>query len=639
VAIPSNPAPEFCSACGFPLRGPRCEACGVDRVSWGGRRAGVAPDADVYDADVEAWRARDPIRFVGHCVTAEAGAGVQPTSSHEGLGWIFSIRTAAVFVSLDTAGERIAIDVPVARVPDRQRVPALRAALELSEDLAPARLCLRDDLIVLRRVSRVAAVTAASLRQALRASPEAAERLGGLFATWFDARPPFSEEQRSSLSWALAGRSRPLKSFSIPPPPARALPPPPPASVRLAAAAPPPLPPLPPMSGRLASAEPGWSAPKPQPESGRAALLREPDVLPDILSPLFAGSPTSSPSTSASAPEPATPGRAAASARPDNAPLPAPPSLPGTSVPLSGSPPTRPPHPPSNRPGPTEPPRASGPPGMGALPAEARGSELPGALTSPTSPASPASPASPTSSERRTATPLPVMRAGSPVDAAAPPFSVPVSIRPPAAAPDADADAQTRKERSPADRFCQLLRDAQALATAVSFQDRPGVMLIIIRSTVFRSILEHGESLPHAVAHLYRATATVTRDLAQAEAGGRRASPALIAEPALHAMERMVSARGQVPDEKALQIEPLTSAAHAREHLTRYLREIERAPAEPGLRHFLALGALSELLVRARLPQKTDQRLREIVAYAHREGPKSTPIELMMTALNRIVAQ
>ena len=67
--------------------------------------------------------------------------------------------------------------------------------------------------------------------------------------------------------------------------------------------------------------------------------------------------------------------------------------------------------------------------------------------------------------------------------------------------------------------------------------------------------------------------------------------------------------------------------------------EIDRAPADLPLRHFLSLGALSELLVRAKLPSKTDQRLREIVAYAHRDGPKSASIDLMMTALNRIVSQ
>ncbi len=89
-----------------------------------------------------------------------------------------------------------------------------------------------------------------------------------------------------------------------------------------------------------------------------------------------------------------------------------------------------------------------------------------------------------------------------------------------------------------------------------------------------------------------------------------------------------MAVRGQVPEETPLHIDPLTTAALAREHLGRYLREIERAPADPMLRHFLAIGALSELLVRTKLPAKTEQRLRDIVAYAQRDGAKPGTIEL-----------
>jgi hypothetical protein len=103
-------------------------------------------------------------------------------------------------------------------------------------------------------------------------------------------------------------------------------------------------------------------------------------------------------------------------------------------------------------------------------------------------------------------------------------------------------------------------------------------------------------------------------------------------------MERIVSAGAQLPSEKPLTIEPLTSAQQAKEHLSRYLAEIEKAPADPNIRHFLALGALTELLVRTKLPAQTQQRLREIIDYAQRDGKKPESIELMMTALGRIVA-
>jgi len=79
-----------------------------------------------------------------------------------------------------------------------------------------------------------------------------------------------------------------------------------------------------------------------------------------------------------------------------------------------------------------------------------------------------------------------------------------------------------------------------------------------------------------------------------------------------------------------------TSAPQAKEHVSRYISEIERSPIDPAFRHFLALGALSELLVRAKLPAQTEQRLREIVTFAQREGPKTSAFDLMMTSLQRI---
>ena len=600
MAIPSNPAPEFCAACGFPLRGPRCEACGVDRTP-SGRRAGQAPDFDGYDGDLDAWRTRDPVRFVGYCVAAEAGTSVSPTSSVDGIGWIFALRSMTLFVGLDAPAERLAIDVPLVRVPERQRVPMMRAALELCDTASPSRLCLRDDLLLLRRVARIAVVTPTTLRQALRGSAEAGERLAGTLASWFETRPAFSEEQRVSLTWAAAGRGRPLKSFSIPPAsPARPLTSGPPSQRPGAMPSVPP----PPMPARL-GVEPSWGAP-PQtmgpksPESTpRPVVLREVEAIPDILSPLLA-TPTS---------------------------------------PSSSKPSTLPPQDPGTPPKPAAPPRPDSPsrPGSAAAPPLAPGS-------SPTQEPPPERRNAPVSPFRRSS---PHMDAIVPPPVSGPPVSTPpVSVRPPAM-PELDAEQLARhtvapradQARSPSERFCQLLRDAQSLATALSFQELPGVMVVLIRSTVFRAILEHGEALPSAVAHLYRSTATVTRDLGQADPSARRANPVAIAEPALLVMERIVGVRGQVPEEKPLHIDPLTSAAHAREHLARYLREIERAPAAPALRHFLALGALSELLVRAKLPAKTDQRLREIVAFAHRDGSRPAAIELMMTALNRIVAQ
>ena len=197
---------------------------------------------------------------------------------------------------------------------------------------------------------------------------------------------------------------------------------------------------------------------------------------------------------------------------------------------------------------------------------------------------------------------------------------------------------------TPAERLCDLLRYAQGLATALSYDEKPETMLLLVRSAVFRSIFEFGESVPHAVAHFYRGARRAMKEIwlsSPTTAASRRVSATQIpmAEPALLIMENIVAQRAVVPKEKPLSsLDPLTSADEAKAHIARYVDEIERAPAEPQLRHFLALGALAELLVRTKLPAATDQRLREIIAQAQRDAAKPSSLELMMKALNRIAA-
>ncbi|WP_437598382.1 hypothetical protein WMF28_37305 [Sorangium sp. So ce590] len=609
MAVPSSPASDFCAACGFPLRGPRCEACGVDRSpALSLSRRPPPADADWDGSSIDAWRTRDPVRFVAHCASAEAGTNVQATTLQEGVGWIVPFGATTLFVALDAANERMSIDVAVVRVAERQRVPLLRTALELSGGPEPFRLCLRDDLLLLRRVGRVAAFTPEALRGALRESGEAAQRLAATLTAWFDARPPFSEEQRASLTWASAGRARPLKSFSSPPAPGRPQGAP---SVRAAG------PPTPASAARAPLEElSAWAAPPlPRLPESVARTIRDADVIPDILSPSLVSAP-------------ASPGAASGALSVKNG---------GALTPKAGI------LPPAHDGGAASKALSGlampGPDGGAAKPAAAG----PAAAAPLSGEPAPAADTPGQAGDRRSARTVPFRRSTSSVMAA---VTTPLSVRPPAL-PEVEIEPPSRQSipsrpeapNTPADRLCQLLRDAQVLGAALSFQERPGVMVLLIRCTVFRAIYEHGEAMPDAVAHLYRCTAAATRELVQAEGGSRRANTAGVAEPAFLVMERLVTLRGQVPEEKRLHIDPLTTAALAREHLGRYLREIERAPADPVLRHFLALGALSELLVRTKLPAKTEQRLRDIVAYAQRDGAKPGTIELLMTALSRIVAQ
>ena len=121
--------------------------------------------------------------------------------------------------------------------------------------------------------------------------------------------------------------------------------------------------------------------------------------------------------------------------------------------------------------------------------------------------------------------------------------------------------------------------------------------------------------------------------------GMRRGSMAIPAtSPAFEIMARIVAQRGELEPTSQVQVQPITTAQDAKQHLARYVSEIDQAPADAELRHFLALGALSELLVRTKLPPATQDRLRGILAHAKKEGAKQPVVDLMMTALTRMIA-
>ena len=527
-----NPSPakaerRFCVNCGFPLRGTRCDACGSAQDAPPIRAAGddiptkqtqfrpYSPDLDFDTAGLEraldAFRNNDTVRFVEQLVLAEGGGTTRAAPTPEGPAWIATVRGGLVFVTLRQTGDELVLEAPIARLPSRQRLPALRLALELcAREAAGSRVCLRGDLLILRFNARISLLTPSALRHFVREIGHLSGRYAGLFMVGLDALPAVADDQRATVSLEALGRPRKVHfgggggiRRSMPPPaaPGRAAPPPPP---RLA---------------RRDDDIPGTD-----------------EAIPAVLSPMFTAKPPSAP------PPPMADDR-------------------------------------SRRPIPAAPARAARP-----------------------------SPSPPT----RSPTPEVELDAGS-------------------RRVDVPAGSSGGGALSPSDRLCMLLRQAQSLAS-LTLEERPASMVWLVRSTVFRAVYDFKDTLPDAVAHLYRCTG-IGKDPA-----GTRASQLNLpaAEPALLIMERVVVARANMPKEKPLALEPMVSASQAKEHVARYLSEIDKAPTDAGLRHSLALGALTELLVRTKLPPQTDQRLRDIVAHALREGAKQQAIDLMMTALQRI---
>lgn len=72
-----------------------------------------------------------------------------------GPAWVLRQGSAAIFVSVDSAADRLAVESPLVRVPLTQRVPLLRALLELNATReGMARFCLRNQTVVLRYSER-----------------------------------------------------------------------------------------------------------------------------------------------------------------------------------------------------------------------------------------------------------------------------------------------------------------------------------------------------------------------------------------------------------------------------------------------------------------------------------------------------
>lgn len=192
---------------------------------------------------------------------------------------------------------------------------------------------------------------------------------------------------------------------------------------------------------------------------------------------------------------------------------------------------------------------------------------------------------------------------------------------------------------APEPGLSDLLHKAQTLGAMLSFADQPASMALLIRATVYRAIFENEAASPDAVAHLFNETLSLTKEIYITAPGKRRGAMAIPeAQPAFDVMGAIVTAREQVKPSGPAQVTPITTSQDAKQHLARYVSEIDQTPSDLELRHFLALGALAELLVRTKLPPPTQDRLRGIIQHARQEGAQQKNVDLMMTALNRMIA-
>jgi hypothetical protein len=181
----------------------------------------------------------------------------------------------------------------------------------------------------------------------------------------------------------------------------------------------------------------------------------------------------------------------------------------------------------------------------------------------------------------------------------------------------------------------ELFHRTIRLGTVLSFVDQPATMCLLVRATIYRAT--HMFAGEPCVAVAWAASSELLRAIVATDpsAPSRTVGPATT--PAFDAMNAIVADGGALCTAPPPRVEPITSAQEAKSHLGSYASEIDLAPADLELRHHLLVGAFAELLVRTKLPPNTQDRLRAIVARAAADGPTKANLELMSTALARMI--
>lgn len=563
------------------------------------------------------------------CLGAETGLSVRTMAFSEGPAWAVAGADSTVFVFVELGLMQLVIESPIARLPRTQRVAAMRFALEICEDdRLSSRICLRDDLLVMRFVAQLGAAPPALLRHVVHEMSTLSERYTELFMAAFNARVPTRAEVRSGAE--SIGKKRQLGTLRPSTTRAPIVQPPPPTlrpdfSTQRDDDMPPILSPvfggdsvrrgpsdeLPPHFTPNHMREPRRTAP--QSSDDIPAILAPPSMLRDLKR-----TASSDQIPAILAPLPQTSGKPLAF---DDIPaILAPHSMLDSSSSDAWD----------AMPAVLMPPEAFSSGGRGSAPLSV--SVPSGALSereiSPTT----AREISPTTARLGA---IPAVMMTTPGSATRQRTAMGIGTDP---ATDVSGRRPATPADTPADKLCELLQRAQVLATTLSFAERHTTTLLLVRAVVYRAIYDYAEHLPDAVSYLSRTTAAATRMIWSSTAPPDKNAPMPMAEPSLLAMERVVAQRAQMPKEPKLPSQPFTTAGQAREHLAKYVEEIEQSPNDQPLRHFLAIGALCELLVRARLPSQTSQKIKDIVAHAQREANKpAQSLDLMMAALKRII--
>lgn len=231
VAAQPSTAPR-CAICGWPFANDVCEACGARRAdvpALEDAAEGIliaAPQPEDFPelkGAFLAWSQKDYPRMVGQCFTALGVNAPASVSLPTGHGWSFHQDSALICLAIDLDRGEIRVESPVVHVPNRQRVPLLRALLELNaQGLGAARFCLRGSIVVLRYADRLENVSPAKLVAAIKEVALRADRYDDVLALTFGAKMIGPEAWRHTNPWMFLGTPVTLRVLQSKPVPRRA---------------------------------------------------------------------------------------------------------------------------------------------------------------------------------------------------------------------------------------------------------------------------------------------------------------------------------------------------------------------------------------------------------------------------------
>ena len=202
-----------------------------------------------------------------------------------------------------------------------------------------------------------------------------------------------------------------------------------------------------------------------------------------------------------------------------------------------------------------------------------------------------------------------------------------------------------------AEDLCDLLRESQQINLALGFKADGGEIhsVMVQRALLFRVYREFSETCPGAVAQIMAKAGRVASSLFQAADGRPLGAMSLdldenaeLAMPAALAMaetcDSLLAMGGHSDFGDPPGLEPFASRLDAVRHFRGAMAAVEDGPEDGAFAHFVLLGMLAEIILRAPLPPRLDDVADRALRLASGRGPEPDQTRQLRELLERLIA-